>query len=121
MLNLLFLLLTNTPVNQSALIPMDAIEINLWRQPDLSGRFYVDKDTTIKLPMLGSIALTGKTLDSLRNELFNLYQNYLGETFLVINFYYRISVLGEVRKPGIYYVSHNDKIPNLLAMAEGVA
>lgn len=112
----------NSSLNMTgpALIPMDAIEVNIWRQPDLSGKFYVDNDTTIKLPLLGRISLKEKKIDSLRVELFDLYKNYLGETFLVINFYYRISILGEVRRPGIYYISCTDKIPNLIAQAEGM-
>ncbi len=116
----LFFVVAVINTNKAALVPMDAVEVSVWRQPDLSGRFFVDEDTTIKLPLLGQIDLKTKTLDSLRVELFNLYENYLGPTFLVINFYYRISILGEVKKPGIYYISNNDNIPNLLATAEGV-
>jgi len=117
---LLAALLLVTTLPQSALVPMDLVEVNIWRQPDLSGKFYVDPDTSVKLPLLGRIELKGKTLDSLRLELFNLYRNYLGEAFLTVNFLYRISILGEVRRPGIYYVLSNDIIPHLLASAEGV-
>ncbi len=121
MSTIMFCIITiSSNTNPAALLPMDAIEIMVWRQPDLSGKFYVDPDTTIKLPLLGKIRLQEKTLDSLRVELFDLYRNYLGETFLTIDFFYRISVLGEVRRSGIYYIMSNDRLPNLLATAEGV-
>jgi polysaccharide export outer membrane protein len=112
-------LLLVTALGQAALVPMDMVEVNVWRQPDLSGKFYVDPDTSVKLPLLGRIDLKNKVLDSLRLELFDRYRSYLGEAFITLNFYFRISVLGEVRRPGLYYVLSNDRIPSLLAQAEG--
>ena len=106
-------------VGRSALVPMDMVEVNVWRQPDLSGKFHVDPDTSIKLPLLGRLDLKNMSLDSLRRELFDRYQSYLGETFITVNFYFRISILGEVRRPGLYYILSNDRLPGLLASAEG--
>ncbi|MEO0225745.1 MAG: polysaccharide biosynthesis/export family protein [candidate division WOR-3 bacterium] len=119
-MSFILLIFLTHPAGPPALVPLDAVDVMIWRQPDLSGKFYVDIDTTIKLPLLGKIDLKNKTLDSLKKELFTLYQNFLGETFLTINVYYRIGVLGEVRRAGIYYIMSNDRIPNLLAEAQGV-
>lgn len=113
---LVFLLFTNSNV---VLIPNDAVEIDIWRQEDLSGRYYVDADTSLNIPLLGKISIKNIPLDSLNTVLMEKFRSYYGDVFLTINFYYRINIFGEIKAPGYYYVKSEDNLANLLAQAGG--
>ncbi len=112
----LFLLLTKSGI---CLIPNDAVEIDIWRQEDLSGRYYVDADTSLNIPLLGKISIRNIPLDSLYTMLMEQFHSYYGDVFLNIYFYYRINIFGEVKAPGYYYVKSEDNLANLLAQAGG--
>jgi polysaccharide export outer membrane protein len=101
------------------LIPNDAIEISIWRQEDVSGRYLVDADTSLNIPLLGRFSIKNLPVDSLHQILVDKYHNYYGEIFLKINFYYRINIFGEVKSPGYYYLKSEDNLTNLLAQAGG--
>jgi len=106
-------------INMTALIPLDAVEVSIWNQPSLSGKYYVDVDTTLNIPLLGKFSVRNIPVDSLKNLLIARIQNYYGEIYLNINFYYRINVFGEVKIPGSYYLKSGDNLTNLLAQAGG--
>jgi protein involved in polysaccharide export with SLBB domain len=100
-------------------MPNDAVEIKIWRQEDLSGRYYVDADTSLTIPLLGKFYLSGVPLDSLHTLLINNFENYYTDVFVDISFYYRINIFGEVKVPGYYYIKSEDNLSNLLAQAGG--
>lgn len=101
------------------LVPNDAVEIKLWHQPELSGLYYIAEDTTLNIPLIGVFSVAHKSVDTLEEILSSKIHDYYGEIYLNIDFYYRISVFGEVMKPGSYYLKHGDNIANLLAQAGG--
>jgi len=101
------------------LIPNDAVEVKIWHQPELSGQYYVTDDTTLNIPLIGVLSVANMPIDTLQALLIEKVQDYYGEIYLNINFYYRISVFGEVMKPGSYYLKHGDNLANLLADAGG--
>lgn len=105
--------------NQVSLIPDDAVEIMIWHQPDLSGKYYVTPDTSLNIPLFGKFSIKNTPIDSLRELLVRKFQNYYGEVFLDINFYYRINIFGEVKMPGFYYLKSGDNLANLMAQAGG--
>lgn len=116
MTHILFFLLANS---EAFLIPNDAVEIEIWRQEDLSGRYYVDFDTSLNIPLLGKIYIKNIPTDSLYALLMDKFHSYYGDVFLNISFYYRINIFGEVKMPGYYYVKSEDNLANLLAQAGG--
>jgi len=101
------------------LLPSDAVEVMIWRQEDLSGKYLVDADTSLNIPLLGNFSIKNIPVDSLDHLLTDKYHNYYGEVFLKIAFYYRINIFGEVKTPGSYYVKSEDNLTNLLAQAGG--
>lgn len=102
-----------------SLIPNDAVEVKIWHQPELSGLYYVTDDTALNIPLIGVVPVANLGVDSLEAVLARKVQDYYGDIFLNINFFYRISVFGEVMKPGAYYLKHGDNLANLLAEAGG--
>lgn len=99
--------------------PNDAVEVEIWHQPNLSGKYFVDGDTNLNIPLLGKLSLRGIDTDSLERLLAAEFHKYYGDIFLTITFYYRVSIFGEVKLPGSYYLKHKDNLTNLLAQAGG--
>jgi polysaccharide export outer membrane protein len=99
--------------------PNDAVEIEIWRQEDLSARYYVEFDTTINFPLLGDFSVKNIPTDSLRKLLVKKFKEYYGDVVIKIDFYYRINIFGEVKTPGYYYIKSDDNLTNLLAQAKG--
>ncbi|MEO0124080.1 MAG: polysaccharide biosynthesis/export family protein [candidate division WOR-3 bacterium] len=101
------------------LLPNDAVEVDIWHQPNLSGKYLVDTDTSLNIPLLGKINIKNIPADSLEKMLIDEFHKYYGDIFLTINIYYQINVFGEVKSPGKYYLKSNENLANLLAMAGG--
>lgn len=81
-------------------------------------QYLVDNQGTINFPILGEIYVGGLTKQEIENLIIEKLKVYLKEiplvTVRIVN--YRISVLGEVTKPGSFIVS-NEKINLLEALA----
>jgi len=83
--------------------------------------FEIDKEGEVKLPMLGNIKLSGHT----QSEAEQIVQKKADETLTapivkvkLLNF--KITVMGEVRNPGVYYNYNNSiNLIEALAMASG--
>lgn len=116
MLPLILILLAN---NDVFLLPNDAVEIKIWRQEDLSGRYAVNADTSINIPLLGKVSIKDIPVDTLHQLLIARFKNFYADVFVDIDFYYRINIFGEVKAPGYYYVKSEDNLINLLAQAGG--
>jgi polysaccharide export outer membrane protein len=101
------------------LLPYDAVEIDIWHQPNLSGKYFIDNDTTLNIPILDKISVTNIPTDSLEKFLRDKLVQYYGDIFVSINVYYRINIFGEVLQPGFYYVKSGDNLANLIAQAGG--
>jgi polysaccharide export outer membrane protein len=72
--------------------------------------FVVDASGSIELPLVGRLTLTGYTLPAARDTIANRYRQYMDDPIVVLKkLSFKITVLGEVAKPGLYYVP-NEKI-----------
>src|SRR5690606_9373199 len=81
--------------------------------------YLVDHKGEIQLPLIGSMKAAGLTTSQLRVELRNKLLTYLKEPVVnirIINF--KVSVMGDVGKPGIYQVQ-NERItlPEAITLA----
>lgn len=101
------------------LSPNDAVEIEIWHQPNLSGKYIVDTDTSLNIPLLGRLDIKNIPTDSLEKMLIDEFHKYYGDIFLTVNIYYQINVFGEVKLPGKYYLKSSENLTNLIAMAGG--
>jgi protein involved in polysaccharide export with SLBB domain len=101
------------------LLPNDAVELQIWRQEDVSGWYYIDADTNLNIPLLGPFSVRNIAIDSLHTLLLKQFRNYYGDILVHVNFHYRINIFGEVKAPGFYYVRREDNLANLLAQAGG--
>ncbi len=103
----------------TALRPGDVLRLKIWLEPDLSGDFTVDERGQATLPRLGVLPVTGLSSDQLRDQLVTRYREFLNNPSIEIIPLRRISILGEVQKPGIYPLEPSVKLGEAASVAGG--
>jgi len=99
----------------------DVLRVAIWREPDLSGDFMVDESGMVTLPLLGQRRVAGIPVQRLRDELVRDYGAQLRNNSISITPLRRLSVLGEVNKPGVYPVDLTVTLSEAIAMAGGIS
>ena len=105
--------------------PGDSVSIQVYGQPDMATTVYVSDDGTIPVPLAGPVQISGlspseaskKIEKALKDGRF-LIDPHVTLTVRVSRSQ-RVSVLGQVGKPGVYPIESNTTIFDLLAMAGG--
>ncbi len=99
--------------------PGDAIQVEIWREPDLSGTFFVDVRGLVVLPLLGEIPATGRAWTEIFDELMERYRRELRNPSVRLTPRRRVHVLGEVNQPGIYDLDPTLSLLGAVALAGG--
>lgn len=100
--------------------PGDAIQLAVWRQPELSGEFPVASDGTIQHPLLSGIEVAGVPRPVIRQRLTEALSRLDREPRFVFDFRYRVAVGGDVRLPGLYRVAPQTTVVEAIATAGGI-
>lgn len=100
--------------------PGDVVETKIYREPDLSGDFRIDESGLVILPHIGTIEATRISPDSVRALIVSTYSRFLRDPAITVTFLRRVSVLGEVKNPGLYQVDPTETVADLIAVAGGV-
>jgi len=106
--------------------PGDSVNIQVYGQPDLNGIVYVSDDGTIPIALTGPVKVAGLSpaQASARIEKALRDGKYLVDPHVTLTVTesrsQRVSVLGQVGKPGRYPVQSNTSIFDLLAEAGGI-
>jgi protein involved in polysaccharide export with SLBB domain len=90
-------------------------------EPAMSGDFPVAADGTVMLPIIGIAQATDKSVAMLRSELEARYTRELAEPEVQLTPLVRVSVLGEVRNPGLFLVDPTHVVRDVIAMAGGLS
>lgn len=103
----------------------DVVEVQVWREPDLSGRYTIDASGALPHVLVGSVPAAGATLSELRERIVaRLERGYLREArvgvSLVESARRKASVLGAVATPGLYPLRDGMRVLELLFAAGGV-
>jgi len=78
--------------------------------------FTVDKQGKINLPVLGALEVKGSTLQEIEQKVQSLADQYLVDATVIVRLLnYRVTVLGEVSRPGVYN-HYNDQLTILEAI-----
>jgi polysaccharide export outer membrane protein len=102
-----------------SLEPGDVVQVEVWREKDLSGSFNVDEHGRLTLPMLGVINVLGRDWDGLRDSLIANYQVQLTNPSVTLTPLRRVQVLGAVNRPGQYLADPTLSLAGLVALAGG--
>lgn len=102
------------------LSPGDGVKLTFYNiSQDFSGDYFVQTDWNLQLPYIGAVNVKNRNFRSIQAEIAKKYGDIYRKPEIIIQPLYKINVLGEVYRPGIYYVSGVEKLSDLLAMAGG--
>src|SRR5512136_1213581 len=105
--------------------PEDLIEISVFEEEKLNKTVRVSSQGNISLPLLGILRAKGLTANELEREIRDLLaEKYLQDphvsVFIKEYRSQRISVVGMVEKPGVYDVTGQKTVLDVLAMSGGL-
>ena len=100
----------------------DVLEISLFNQPELSGRYTVETDGAFSFPLIGRVLAAGRTVEQLEETLqTRLLDGYFRNprVTVAVSEYrsQRVFVVGEVRSPGAYPLAAETSLIEILALA----
>lgn len=100
----------------------DVLDINVFNQADLGGRYTVETDGGFSFPLIGRVVAAGRTVEeleeTLRTRLLDGYFRDPRVTVAVAEYRSRqVLVMGEVRSPGAYPLSADTTLIEILSLA----
>jgi polysaccharide export outer membrane protein len=103
--------------------PEDALQIFVWKNETLSRVVSVRPDGKISLPLLGDVQAAGQSTRELRDVLVKRYAEFMAapEISVIVNDVksVKVSVIGEVPKPGRFELKSRTTVLDVIAMAGG--
>ncbi len=100
----------------------DILEISVFNQSDLTGRYTVEADGAFSFPLIGRVVAGGRTVgeleETLRSRLLDGYFKNPRVTVVVAEYRsQQVFVMGEVRNPGAYPLPAETSLIEILALA----
>jgi polysaccharide export outer membrane protein len=104
--------------------PEDALEISVWKEPDLTKQLIVRPDGKITYPLIGEVQASGHTVKQLQQEISKRLAKYVTDAHVTVILLkaqnYKIYVTGKVNKPGAFVVGKPVNVMQALSMAGGL-
>ena len=103
--------------------PDDKIHVFVYRESELSTEVVVRPDGNVSLPLIGELPTSGKTPVELQKEITEKLTQYIADP--VVNVIVKevnsaqVSVLGEVKTPGMYKIKDRATVLDVIALAGG--
>jgi polysaccharide export outer membrane protein len=103
--------------------PEDVIEVFVWKEPDLSATVVVRPDGKVSVPLIGELSASGKSAAQLQDEIVKKLAQYIADPSVNVLVKEvnsaKVSVLGEVRTPGMYKIRDRSTVLDAVALAGG--
>jgi polysaccharide biosynthesis/export protein len=106
----------------------DQIGLDIFDVPELSGvngNYVVLVDGSINLPWIGRVLVQGLTLEQAADVLTRAYAPFIREPLITVNLRgartLRVSIVGEVKRPGSYIISPQGQTNQILVGDAGLA
>jgi len=72
--------------------------------------FMVDREGFVELPLIGKVKLAGLSITEAKDTLVGRFNYFMDEPVVMVKkLSFKVTILGEVNKPGLYYIP-NEKI-----------
>ena len=104
------------------LSPNDIILVKVFEDPDLDSQHRISQDGTINFPLIGVVQISGRTVTQAANTIRErLLKGYLRNPQVRVNVIEyasrRITILGQVGRPGSYLLPNEEHVDLLEAIA----
>lgn len=104
--------------------PDDVIEVSVYQDKDFDRTVPVRPDGKISLPLIGEMLASGKTAPELQKEIAQRLKQYFSDPTVTVVVKEvnspKVSVLGEVKNPGMYKIKDRATLLDAIAMAGGL-
>jgi polysaccharide biosynthesis/export protein len=104
--------------------PDDIIEVSVFGEKDLSTTVPVRPDGKISINLIGEMVASGKTATELQKDIADKYKRFFAEPAVTVVVKEinspKVSVLGEVKNPGIYKIKDRATVLDAIALAGGL-
>ena len=104
--------------------PEDVIEVSVYQEKELGGTVPVRPDGKISIPLIGEMPASGKTATQLQQEITLKYAQFVSAPAVTVVVKEvnspKVSVLGEVKNPGVYKIKERSTLLDAIAMAGGL-
>ena len=111
----------SAPAAELALRPGDAIRISVWRKPEYSGEFTISYEGAITHPFYQQLRVTGMPVSDVRRLIADHLAKFEAQPLFVVEPLLRVTVGGEVNRPGLYTLTPETSVAQAVAAAGGVA
>lgn len=103
--------------------PEDTLNVEVWRQDDLTRQVRVNRRGAIYLPLVGEIPLAGLTPSQLRDDLTERFKEYIRNPQVSVDLLespnQKAFILGEVTRPGSFDINGLTSVLQVVAEAGG--
>jgi protein involved in polysaccharide export with SLBB domain len=101
--------------------PGDLVELRVWPDSSLGGSFRVEDGGIIYVPVIGVVAVAARNVSAIREEILTRLSVELQNPVVQVVPLFRVSLLGAVRSPGLFYVDPTMTLLDLIVRAGGFA
>jgi polysaccharide biosynthesis/export protein len=105
---------------RAPVLPGDRVALRIWTEPEMSDTFAVDESGKLALPTLGIVPAAGIPAGALQDSLRAAYVGFVRDPSVRVSVLRRISVLGEVQRPGVYLADLTMVMSDVIALAGGL-
>ncbi len=110
------------PGGEYHLHPGDTIEVHIYGEDDLTSKAKLSESGSVILPLLSSLELADRTIAQARDQIRDAYKkdflvNPVVSVTIIEYGNSKVSVLGQVRSPGVYQFPSNERLDLLQAIA----
>lgn len=104
--------------------PDDVIEVSVYQDKDFDRTVPVRPDGKISLPLIGELPASGKTAPDLQKEIAQRLKQYFSDPTVTVVVKEvnspKVSVVGEVKNPGMYKIKDRATLLDAIALAGGL-
>jgi polysaccharide export outer membrane protein len=114
---------TSTPephaVTDAIVRPGDLLRLKFWPEQQYSGDYQVETSGVVAIPLLGELNVAGQQLSVVRDTIRNRYRSLTTNGVAIVSLQFRVSVLGQVGRPGLFNVDATQSVYDALSLAGG--
>src|SRR5499427_441482 len=104
--------------------PDDVIEVSVYQDKELDRTVPVRPDGKISLPLIGEMTASGKTATELQKEIAQKLKQFVADPTVTVVVKEvnspKVSILGEVKTPGMYKIKDRATLLDVIALAGGL-
>ena len=104
--------------------PGDVLEISVWRDDTLSRELIVPPDGILSFPLIGDVDVANMSVGQIRSAIKKKLAEYVPDAAVSVMLKQinslRAYVIGQVKDPGVYPITMDTRVMQLLSMANGL-